>query len=613
MTALDHDRLEDVAASPFVPSLPPAHYERPRAGIRDNQRLTWLRRAMPVVLSHKWLFATSLGCSFVALVIQVLIPAVLADAIDKGLQQQSEPLERFVWLMIGLAVARGIVNGVGRLYLQRTAFQIEFDLRNIVYEHLSSLSFSFYDRVQSGYIISRANADIRSVQRFLAFAPNIVLQCCVAVVAFVMMLTISVPLAVVAMLPMPIVLWASFEMRKRIFPASWLVQARMADVAVVVDENIQGVRVVKSFAQEQHELGKANRAVRRVRWANIIDAVIRSRWAPLVENLPRLGTAFLLVYGGSLVLDDRVTVGNIVQFNFYVLMLQPPFRMLGMLLMMGRRAAASAGRIYEILDERPEVLDRPGAVDLVSCRGDVRFEDVAFDYPSGTPVLDGFDLHLRPGDTVALVGRTGTGKSTVARLLCRFYDVTGGAVIVDGRDVRDLTQLSLRHHIGMVIDEPFLFSESVRDNIAYGNPDAPLDDVVAAAKAAGAHEFVLQLEDGYDTVVGERGYTLSGGQRQRLAIARTLLVNPPILVLDDATSAVDVQVEQEIHDALRTLMEGRTTLIIAHRLSTISLADSVAVLDGGRIVAQGTHAELLATEPRYSEILAQVIADEEEI
>jgi ATP-binding cassette subfamily B protein len=285
--------------------------------------------------------------------------------------------------------------------------------------------------------------------------------------------------------------------------------------------------------------------------------------------------------------------------------LQPPFRQLGMILMMGQRASASAQRIYEVLDEQPDVVDRPGAVDLVECRGDVHFDDVSFGYANGTAVLDDFELHLRPGETVAIVGRTGSGKSTASRLLARFYDVSGGAVRIDGHDVRDLTLPSLRHHIGMVLDEPFLFSVSIRDNIAYGKPDASFDDVRAAAVAAGADEFVQALPEGYDTVVGERGFTLSGGQRQRLSIARTLLVNPPILVLDDATSAIDVQIEQQIHEALRGLMADRTTLIIAHRLSTISLADRVAVVDGGRIIAEGTHAELLATEPRYAEILAQ--------
>jgi ATP-binding cassette, subfamily B, bacterial len=255
----------------------------------------------------------------------------------------------------------------------------------------------------------------------------------------------------------------------------------------------------------------------------------------------------------------------------------------------------------------PTIVDRPGAVDLVSCRGDVNFASVDFAYGGDDAplVLSDFDLHLSPGETVALVGRTGVGKSTVARLLTRFYDVTDGAVQVDGHDVRDLTLASLRSHIGIVLDEPFLFSISIRDNIAYGRPSASFEEIEAAARAAGADEFISNLPEGYETVVGERGYTLSGGQRQRIAIARTLLVNPPILVLDDATSAIDVQVEQQIHGALRILMEGRTTLIIAHRLSTISLADRVVLLDSGTIVADGTHAELLASTPLYAEILAQ--------
>jgi ATP-binding cassette subfamily B protein len=279
-------------------------------------------------------------------------------------------------------------------------------------------------------------------------------------------------------------------------------------------------------------------------------------------------------------------------------------------MMMGQRARASAGRIYEILDEPIEIVDKPGAVDLVGCRGAVEFDDVTFAYGKGPTILDGLTMKLRPSETVAMVGRTGSGKSTVARLIPRFYDVTGGAVRVDGIDVRDLTVGSLRHNVGLVIDEPFLFSVSIHDNIAYGRPDASREDVIGAARAAGAHDFIMELEDDYDAVVGERGYTLSGGQRQRIAIARTLLVNPPILILDDATSAVDVQVEQQIHDALRTLMLGRTTLIIAHRLSTISLADRVVLLDGGRLIAEGTHTELLAAEPRYVEILAQVEAEE---
>jgi ATP-binding cassette subfamily B protein len=293
-------------------------------------------------------------------------------------------------------------------------------------------------------------------------------------------------------------------------------------------------------------------------------------------------------------------------------MLQAPFQMLGMLIMMGQRAAASADRIYEILDEQPTVVDEPGARDLVECVGDVRFSSVDFAYTEGGPlILKDLSLHLNPGETVALVGRTASGKTTLSRLVPRFYDVTAGSVEVDGNDVRSLTLASLRSHIGVVLDEPFLFSASIRDNIAYGRPDADIADVEAAAIAAGADEFIHDLDAGYDAVVGERGYTLSGGQRQRIAIARTLLVNPPILILDDATSAVDVQVEQQIHEALRVLMKGRTTLVIAHRLSTIGLADRVVLMDEGTVVAEGTHNELLETCPLYVEVLSQV--EDEEI
>jgi ATP-binding cassette, subfamily B, bacterial len=576
----------------------------PRATIGPATEQSWLKRALPVVLAHKWVFGLSLALSFLGLLVQVQIPVLMGRAINLVTSRGGDISGYIAWI-VALALVQGLMTYGARFFLLRTAYDVEYDLRTIIYEHLTRMSFSFYDRVQSGQLISRANSDIRAVQMYLTFGPSVMVQCAIVVVAFAEMLSLNAPLAVVTMVTMPVVAWVGVHMRKALFPVSWLIQSRLADVASIVDENINGVRVVKSFAAEDAQLTTLTRAADKVRWAYTEDANVRARWAPAIENLPRVGLAFVLLLGGWMAIHGHTSVGTIVAFNSYVLMMQPPFRQLGMIIMMGQRASASAKRIYEVLDTQPDVTDRPGATDLVSCTGDVRFSHVTFGYGDGTPVLGDFDLHLRPGETVALVGRTGSGKSTVSRLLERFYDPSDGRILIDGHDIRDLTIASLRSHIGIVLDEPFLFSVSIRDNIAYGRPSASDDEVIAAARAAGADGFIRALPDGYGTVIGERGYTLSGGQRQRIAIARTLLLNPPILVLDDATSAIDVGVEQQIHGALRTLMRGRTTLIIAHRLSTISLADRVLLLSGGAVVADGTHSELLATEPRYAAVLAR--------
>jgi ATP-binding cassette subfamily B protein len=601
----------DEEGTAFVPVTEKARYEAPRATIDPDRSKTWLRRALPVMRAHKVVFIISMVLTFVGLVLQVQIPNLLNHAITNSIESHTVPISYYVWWIVGLAVAGGIAGYISRLFLFETAYNFEYDLRNIIYEHLTKMSFAFYDRVQSGQLISRANSDIRSVQMYMTFAPLIVVQCSIAIVAFGFMLSINVPLAFIAMATMPFVYFVGVRMRRSMFPVSWIIQARLAEVATVVDENVNGVRVVKSFAAEQQQLRNLSRATDRVQWGYIKDADIRARFTPAVQNLPQVGLALVLLFGGYMVIHGQLGIGAILAFNSYLLMLQAPFMMLGMLIMMGQRAAASADRIYEILDEQPTVVDKPDAVELTDSRGDVRFTDVRFAYggEDDNPVLADFNLHLSPGETVALVGRTGAGKSTVSRLLTRFYDVNRGSVRIDDHDIRDLTMDSLRANIGIVLDEPFLFSVSVRDNIAYGKPDATFDEIEAAARAAGAHGFISELEHGYDTVVGERGYTLSGGQRQRIAIARTLLVNPPILVLDDATSAIDVQVELEIHAGLRVLMEGRTTLIIAHRLSTISLADRVVLLDQHRIVADGTHAELLETTPLYGEVLAQAVDD----
>ena len=587
-----------------------SRYPGPRARIAADPGLPWWRRVLPVIASHRGPFIASITLAFVSSVLQVLVPNMLNGDVDNILLRHVGSLRDAVTAIVVVGVLAGLTGLASRQYLYRTAYDVEADLRSLIYEHLAGLSFSFYDRVQSGQLISRANSDIRSVQMYSTFAPLILVQSGIGVIAFAFMLSISWPLALLALVIMPFLYVIGVKMRRVMFPISWVTQARLADVATIVDENVNGVRVVKAFAQEGAEVNRLADAAERVALAYIKDANLRATWAPWAQNLPQLGLALVLFFGGWMVIQGHLGLGAILAFNAYLLMLQAPFMMLGQLVMMGQRAKASAERIFEILDERSDVVERPGAYDLVDARGEVAFRGVGFVYANGVRVLEGVNLEVSPGETVAIVGRTGSGKSTMARLLTRFYDVTEGAITIDGHDVRDLTLESLRREVGVVLDEPFLFSVSVHENIAYGLPHASRDAVEAAARAAAAHDFITALPDGYDTVVGERGYTLSGGQRQRIAIARTLLVNPPILILDDATSAIDVHVESAIHRALGALMASRTTIIIAHRISTIALARRVIVLDEGRVVADGTHQELLENSPLYAEILAQTMAQE---
>jgi ATP-binding cassette, subfamily B, bacterial len=585
-------------------------YPGPRREISRDQTLTWWRRVLPVIASHRVTFITAIVLSFVSLVFQVFVPNMLANDINNTFIRHVASLHGDVISIVVVGVLAGITGIISRQYLFYTAYNVEADLRSLIYEHLTWLSFSFYDRVQSGQLISRANSDIRSVQMYSIFAPLIIVQCCIGVVAFCFMLSINWALALISMIVMPILYVVGIKMRRVMFPISWITQARLAEVATIVDENVNGVRVVKSFAQEEAEIDRLADAAEGVAWAYIKDANIRAVWSPWVQNLPQLGLALVLLCGGWMVLHGDLQYPEILAFSLYLLMLQAPFMMLGQLVMMGQRAKASAGRIFEILDENPEILDRPGAYDLLDVKGAIDFNHVTFTYDNGAEILKDFDVHIAPGETVALVGRTGSGKSTIARLMTRFYDVSNGDVEIDGHDIRDVTLTSLRENVGVVLDEPFLFSISIRDNIAYGRPDASLEEIEAAAHAANADEFIVRLPEGYDTVIGERGYTLSGGQRQRIAIARTLLLNPPILILDDATSAIDVHVESGIYEALRGLLTQRTTIVIAHRISTIALASRVLLIDEGRVIADGTHEDLLANVPLYSEILAQATNEE---
>jgi ATP-binding cassette, subfamily B, bacterial len=600
-----------VESATYEPVAVERRYPPPGATIDPDGGKGWLRRMAPLVRAHRRLLIISLAASAIALVAQVAVPAVISTAIDDALIDRSAPLSRFVWILVGLAAVRGLFAYVSRYGLYRMAYQIETDLRSVIYRHLTRLSFSFFDRVQSGQIISRANSDIRSVQMFLGFAPLMSMSVLSFFLALGFMLTISIPLTLASVITLPGVYVIGVLLRNRVFPLSWIVQQRTAELATVVDENVNGVRVVRSFAAERRQIDQLARAARRLQWSNLATVDARARFAPIMENLPRIGLVVVLLYGGHLVIDGQIQLGALVAFNAYILMMQTPFRVLGFFLMLQHRARASAERIFELLDETPDVTERPGAVDLVDPVGQIELSHVRFGYGDDADILRDVDLSVEPGETVAVVGRTGSGKSTLARLLPRFYDARGGAVTIDGHDVRDLTLASLRAHVGVVLDEAFLFSTSVRDNIAYGRPDASLDEVRSAAIAAQADGFIEELPEGYDAVLGERGYTLSGGQRQRIALARALLVNPRILVLDDATSAIDVQVEAAIHRALAERLHDRTTIVIAHRLSTIALADRVVLLEDGRVLASGPHAELMATEPRYAAVLAHLDDDRE--
>ena len=571
----------------------------------------WFRRLLPVIRARRATFIMVLVTGLSGLALQVSVPMVLRQAVDLAVDQRAGGLEGHVLLLVVMATASFGLRFAYRYLLFGTACRIETDLRSQIYDHLTRLSFSFYDRIAGGEVVSRANSDIRSIQLLLAFGPLAGLSAISFLMAFGFMLSIHVPLALVTVSTMPLVYVLGQRLRDQVFPLSWVTQGRMAEVAMVVDENINGTRVVKSFAAESDQIALLSMVADRLRWSATALIEARARFNPLIEALPRLGMALVLLYGGHLVIDGEIGVGSLLAFSAYVTMISVPFRMFGFVLLQAQRAAASALRIYEILDEKPAIVDRPGARPLSAPRGRVEFRNVTFRYPgvdnSESPaVLDGFDLVVEPGETVAIVGRTGCGKSTVARLLPRFYDVDSGAVLIDGTDVRDLTLASLRSHVSQVPDEAFLFSDTLHDNIAFGRPEAPRHEVVAAARVARADGFIGNLEHGFDEVVGERGYTLSGGQRQRISIARTVLANPAILILDDATSAVDVRTEEGIHHGLGDLLTGRTTIVIAHRLSTISLADRVVLMEDGRIVADGTHAHLLATEPRYRAIVAQV-------
>jgi len=512
-----------------------------------------------------------------------------------------------LWLYVGAIVVLGFVSAVlmsgRRLISGKQALDVEMDLRQGLYSHFVRLSFGFYDRNQTGQLMSRATVDLQGVRFFLGYGLIFFFQNALTVVSVsVVLFFLQWELALVVLAVMPFLVAIAYRYSHVAHPTLRDVQQKLADVATVAEENIVGVHVVKAFAQEPAEEEKF-RLRNEALFAQTIRANRqRATYVPLLSFLPLLAQAAVLLVGARMVAHGSLSVGSFVVFNFLLALLVMPLRSLGMWVGQAQRATASGERIFQVLDEPEDVADAPGAIELPDGDGAIRFEDVSFSYLPDRPVLEHLDLALEAGTTVALIGHTGSGKTTLSSLVPRFYDVDSGRVLVDGVDVRDVKLASLRRAIGVIAQDPFLFSTTVRDNIAFGLPELTDAEVERVSRLAQAHEFVERLPQGYDTVIGERGITLSGGQRQRIAIARALAVDPRILILDDATASVDATTEARIRSGLREVMSGRTTLIIAHRLSTIALADEIVVLDDGRIACRGPHEELLETSAVYREI-----------
>ena len=593
------------------------NYPPPKNSINPDTDLGWIKRLLPVARSHRKPMIIGVCVGSVALILNVAVPAIAKEAIDSTIAGNREELTIWALILIVVGLGRFVTGALYRISLFRVAWGVETDLRALLYSHLTKLSFSYFDRTQSGQVISRANSDIRSIQVLLAFGPLIGMSIISFILAFCFMMTIHIPLTMVALSTLPGVYFFGQKLRHSVFPLTWVSQARLAELATIVDENINGTRVVKSFAAEKQQISLLQKAARHIEWVNVQTIKERAKFNPVIEALPRIGMAIVLLYGGLLAIDGQVSIGTLFAFNAYVIMLQAPFRMFGFLLLQTQRASASASRIFEVLDEKPEITDLPTAVKITEVRDSIRFQNVSFSY-SGSQSLDpakgsqarseiitNLDLSISAGETIAIVGMTGSGKSTVARLLTRFYDVNSGSILIDDVDIKRIQLHSLRQQIGIVFDEPFLFSTSISENISYGKPDASEAEIVEAARKAQALGFITDLESGFSTVVGERGYTLSGGQRQRIALARCLLEKPSVLILDDATSAIDVGVESLIHESLKTSLEETTTLLIAQRVSTIALADRIVFLEGGAISDEGSHSSLLSRNAAYAAIIAE--------
>jgi ABC-type multidrug transport system fused ATPase/permease subunit len=584
-----------------------------RVDVEKHPNLHTFARLLGFLRPYRWSLVISIVLAALSQAAAIALVRISQSVIDLAIRPRDEQL---LWELITLIAVIGLAKAllmVGRRFISgRQALGVEFDMRNTMYAHLLRLSFGFYDRNQTGQLMSRATVDLQAVRFFLGYGLIFFFQHVLTIVGVTaIMLWTDWRLALVALAITPFVVALAYRYSKVSHPVLRDVQQKMADVATVAEENIVGVHVVKSFAQEEQEQVKFQRRSNAVFEQTVLANRQRSLYVPLLSFVPLLAQAGILLVGGWMVTHGSLTVGQFFAFNLYVTMLILPLRMLGMWIGQSQRATASGERIFQVLDEPVEVADKPNAAALPAGPGRIEFEGVSFGYDPERHVLHGVELAIEPDQNVAVIGHTGSGKTTLTALVPRFYDATEGRVLIDGVDVRDVSLASLRSQIAVISQDPFLFSTTVRENIGFGAPDATDEEIESAARLAQAHEFIVGLPEGYDTVIGERGITLSGGQRQRIAIARAIAMSPRILILDDATAAVDATTEARIRLGLREAMKGRTTLIIAHRLSTISLADEVVVLDHGRVVARGTQAELAESSPVYREIYEHGLIDRE--